>query len=370
VFSGAVKKIKGEVKEGDTVDVYDNKDNYLATGHYQKGSIAVRIFSFEKITPDYTFWKNKIYNAFAFRSRLGLAGHEHTNCYRLVYAEGDGLPGLVIDFYNGTAVLQAHSIGMYFIRELVADALKEIYKEKLKAVYNRSMDTLPRNSQVKAVNGYLFGKPETNEVSENGCRFYVDWEEGQKTGFFIDQRENRKLLAGYCSGKIVLNTFCYTGAFSVYASRAGAKYVDSVDSSQKAVELTDKNMFLNGCKNNRSFACDTFDFLKGKENIYDVIILDPPAFAKHQEVRHNAVMGYKRLNAESIRMVRPGGIIFTFSCSQVISRHIFNNTVLSAAIAAKRNVRIIGQLSQASDHPVTIFHPEGEYLKGLVLSVD
>ena len=308
---------------------------------------------------------------------MGVAGNTTTNVYRLVYAEGDELPGLVIDFYNGTAVIQCHSIGMYLTKELFAAALKEIYGSELKAVYDKSEDTLPKNYEPRAANGYLFGNSGLTEVVENGNKFYIDWEGGQKTGFFIDQRENRTLLAQYCKGKKVLNTFCYTGGFSVYAAKAGASEVHSVDSSKKAIELTNKNMDLNFSTSGggqeaiyQSFAINTFDFLKDKKDIYDVIVIDPPAFAKHQNVKHNAVMGYKRLNSEAMKMIRPGGIIFTFSCSQVVDKNLFRSTIMAAAIDAKRNVKVLHYMTQPADHPINIFHPEGEYLKGLVLYVE
>jgi 23S rRNA (cytosine1962-C5)-methyltransferase len=372
VFSGAIKKIKGPVQDGEIVDVYSNKDEYLGTGHYQDGSIAVRIFSFEQIEPNVEFWKEKIRKAYDYRKNIGVAENPATNVYRLIYAEGDGLPGLIIDYYNGVAVLQAHSVGMHQQRNDIASALKEILGDQLKAVYDKSSEALHRNEGTASTNGYILGSAEgAGEVTENGNRFYIDWESGQKTGFFVDQRDNRALLAQYSAGKKVCNTFCYTGGFSVYAGMAGATEVHSVDSSKKAIALTDRNMELNGLSGiHTSFAMDTFDFLEGKDGIYDVIILDPPAFAKHVSSRHNAVMGYKRLNAEAIKKIRPGGILFTFSCSQVVDRRLFADTIMSAAIVAKRNVRVMHHLTQPPDHPVNIFHPEGEYLKGLVVYVE
>ncbi len=371
VFSGAIKKIKGEVNEGDVVEVYDNKDEYLGTGHYQIGSIAIRVFNFEKINPDTQFWKSKINKAYLYRKQLGLTDNKHTNVYRLVFAEGDNMPGLIIDYYNGTAVIQTHSIGMHFAKQLIAEALKEIYGSELKAIYDKSAETLPKKAQIDVTNGYLFGESGENVVIENDCKFHIDWEGGQKTGFFVDQRENRQLLATYSKGKSVLNTFCYTGGFSVYAAKAGATEVHSVDSSKKAIELTNKNMELNGFSNiHQSFAIDTFDYLKDKEDKYDIIILDPPAFAKHHDVKHNAVMGYKRLNAEALKMIRHGGLLFTFSCSQVVDNKLFYNTIMSAAIQVGRNVKVMHHLTQPPDHPVNIYHPEGEYLKGLVLWVE
>lgn len=372
VFSGAIDSIDQKVEEGDLVEVYDSKDNYLGTGHCQIGSIAVRVFTFENETIDLAFWKNKIQLAYNFRHNIGLAESTATNVYRLMYAEGDGLPGLVIDYYNGTAVLQTHSIGMHLVKNQIVEALQLIYGDQLKAVYDKSEETIPKQSLVKAKNGYLYGKLHSNEIIENGLKFFVDWEAGQKTGFFIDQRENRELLARYSKGKSVLNTFCYTGGFSVYAARAGATIVHSVDSSKKAIELTDKNIKLNDIGENvhQSFVSDVFDFLKGKENTYDIMVLDPPAFAKHRDTKHNAIQGYKRLNAEAIKQIKPGGLIFTFSCSQVVDRYSFNSAVMAAAILAGRKVRILHSLSQPPDHPVNIFHPEGEYLKGLVVYVE
>lgn len=374
VFSGAIKKIKGPVQDGDIVDVYSNHDEYLGSGHFQDGSIAVRLFSFTQAEGeiDANFWEEKIRKAFLYRQQVGLVDQSETNVYRLIFAEGDGLPGLIIDMYNGTAVLQAHSIGMHRNREVIVSALKAVLGNRLTQVYDKSNEALHKQDQYTAVNGYLFGNGAgTTEVIENGHRFLIDWETGQKTGFFIDQRENRQLLAKYSAGRAVLNTFCYTGGFSVYAGKAGASLVHSVDSSKKAIELTDHNMRLNELEQlHTSFAMDTFDFLEDKENVYDLIVLDPPAFAKHMNVKHKAVMGYKRLNAEAIRKIRPSGILFTFSCSQVVDRQLFHNTVMAAAILAGRNVRVLHHLTQPTDHPVSIFHPEGEYLKGLVLHVE
>lgn len=371
VFSGAIKKIKGPVQDGDIVDVYSNKDEYLGTGHYQGGSIAIRVFSFEQIQPGVEFWKSKIRKAWEYRKTTGITDDPQTNVYRLIYAEGDGMPGLIVDYYNGVAVLQAHSVGMHRNRMEIAKAIKEVMGDKLIAVYDKSKEALFRNEGGEAQNGFILGEAgESGEVLEHGNKFLINWVSGQKTGFFVDQRENRKLLAHYSKGKNVLNTFCYTGGFSVYAGKAGAHLVHSVDSSKKAIELTDQNMNLNGLTNHASFAMDTFDFLEGKENQYDVIVLDPPAFAKSVSARHHAVMGYKRLNAEAIRKVKPGGIIFTFSCSQVVDRRLFQDTIVAASIQAGRNVRLMHHLTQPSCHPVSIFHPEGEYLKGLVIHVE
>ena len=374
VFSGAIKKFSDDVKEGDVVEVYSSQNEFLGMGHFQIGSIAVRMFSFTQVTPDYNFWKSKIQAAYNFRKQLNLVNNPYTNCYRLFFAEGDGLPGFIIDFYNGTAVFQSYSIGMHLIKNEFVKALKEIMGDTLIAVFDKSEETMPKQASVKAANGYLYKKDESIPINtialENNNKFYVDWEGGQKTGFFLDQRENRKLLANYSKDKVVLNTFCYTGGFSVYAANVGAKEVHSTDISKKAIELTDKNIELNNIKNHQSFAVDTFEFLKHKENIYDIIVLDPPAFAKHQNVKHNAIMGYKRLNYEAIKQIKSGGLLFTFSCSQVIDKNTFNSTVMAAAIEAGRNVRVLHHLSQPPDHCVNIFHPEGEYLKGLVVHVE
>lgn len=372
VFSGAIKKIEGDPAEGDVVEVYSSKHEFLGMGHYAPGSIAVRVFSFEQVEPDDAFWRSKVQQAYDFRKRLGFIENPHTDVYRLLYAEGDGVPGLIVDVYKDTAVLQAHSVGMHQAREQITKALQEVYGGALKAVYDKSEESLPANSKVEAQNGYLFGSSSAGTVvTENENQFFVDWESGQKTGFFIDQRENRALLAHYVKDKSVLNTFCYTGGFSVYALNAGASEVHSVDSSKKAIELTIRNAELSQApEKHDAFAVDTFEFLKGKEDRYDVIILDPPAFAKSQKVRHNALMGYKRLNAEAMKKIKPGGILFTFSCSQVVDKYLFNNTVMAAAIEAGRNIKIMHHLSQPADHPISVFHPEGEYLKGLVLFVE
>jgi 23S rRNA (cytosine1962-C5)-methyltransferase len=374
VFSGAIKKISGDVQEGDVVEVYSAQNEYLGTGHFQIGSIAVRLFSFVQVEPNYEFWKSKLAAAYYFRQQLNLTHSNSTNCYRLLFAEGDGMPGFIIDYYNGTAVFQMHSIGMYLIRDVFVKALIEIMGDKLEAVYDKSSETIPKLAATKAVNGYLYKKDESKAVNtiaiENNNKFYIDWEGGQKTGFFLDQRENRKLLGDYSKDKVVLNTFCYTGGFSVYAANCGAKEVHSTDISKKAIELTDKNIELNAIQNHQSFAIDTFEFLKHRENTYDIIVLDPPAFAKHHNVKHNAIMGYKRLNYEAIKQIKSGGLLFTFSCSQVVDNNTFNSTVMAAAIEAGRNVRVLHHLSQPADHCVNIFHPEGEYLKGLVVHIE
>ena len=371
IFSGAIKKMSGDPAEGDVVAIYDNKDEFLALGHYQVGSIAIRVFSFEDITPDYTFWKEKLLHAYQLRKELGLAGSEHTNVYRLFHGEGDGIPGLIIDYYNGTAVMQIHSIGAYQVRNMLVDILKEIYGDELKSIYDKSESTIPFKSAVKGKNEHLLGNNKFDVVKENGLNFEVNWTEGQKTGFFIDQRENRKLLQSFSNGRQVLNMFCYTGGFSVYALQGGASLVHSVDSSEKAVELVNKNVALNfENANHEAFAVDAFKYLEDIKDKYDLIILDPPAFAKHQDALHNALQGYKRLNQKAFEQIKPGGILFTFSCSQVVSKENFRKSVFAAAANARRNVRILYQLTQPADHPVNIYHPEGEYLKGLVLFVE
>lgn len=369
IFSGAIKSVSDTVEEGDIVDVFSVKGEYLATGHYAKGSIAVRIFSFEKIEVNKEYWKNKLLQAYNLRKQIGLTDNTKTNVYRLVHAEGDGLPGLIIDIYNDTAVIQAHSVGMYHARKSIAEALQEIYHNQLKSIYDKSAETVAGES---VANSFIIGTSAENfYVNENGCKFYIDFKEGQKTGFFIDQRENRKLLMNFCNGKKVLNTFCYTGGFSVFAIKAGATQVHSVDSSKKAVEMAQKNIEANGfdITKNQCFVSDTLEFLKNNDTMYDVIILDPPAYAKHMSAKHNAVQGYKRLNAMALKKINKDGILFTFSCSQIIDRKLFTDTITAAAIESGRQIQILHHLSQPADHPVSIFHPEGEYLKGLVLHI-
>jgi 23S rRNA (cytosine1962-C5)-methyltransferase len=371
VFSGAIKKINGDPAEGDIVAVYDNKDEFLGLGHYQIGSITIRVFSFEDIDTGYNFWKQKLENAYRLRKELGLAESEQTNVYRLFHGEGDGIPGLIIDYYNGSVVMQVHSIGAYMVRNMLVDILKEIYGESLKSIYDKSESTIPFKSAVEGKNEYLLGNSTHEIVKEYGLNFEVNWTEGQKTGFFIDQRENRKLLQSFSNRRQVLNMFCYTGGFSVYAIRGGATLVHSVDSSEKAIELVNKNVQLNyNNASHEAFAVDAFKYLEDIKDKYDLIVLDPPAFAKHQDALHNALQGYKRLNQKAFEQIRSGGIVFTFSCSQVVSKENFRKSVFAAAANARRNVRILHQLSQPSDHPISIYHPEGEYLKGLVLYVE
>ncbi|MDX8340380.1 class I SAM-dependent rRNA methyltransferase [Draconibacterium sp. IB214405] len=372
VFSGAIKKMYGTPAEGELVKVYSNKDQFLGIGHYQVGSIAIRIVSFEEIEPDYDFWKSKIESAWNLRKKLGFENNPETNVFRLIHAEGDGMPGLIVDFYNGTAVMQMHSIGMYLIREELVKALTEVMGDQLKAIYNKSEKTLPFKAEVKSEDGYLFGSESETEVKEYGLRFKVDWEKGQKTGFFVDQRENRKLVQDYSKDRDVLNMFCYTGGFSFYAMKGDAKSVHSVDASAKAIDLTDENVELNfpGDKRHKSTVIDGFEYLKDIQDKYDLIILDPPAFAKHRNTLPQALKGYKRINTRAFEQIRKGGILFTFSCSQVVSKEKFREAVFSAAAIAGRNVRILHQMSQPVDHPVNIYHPESEYLKGLVLYVE
>ncbi len=372
VFSGAIKKIYGPAREGGLVDIYDNKDEFLACGHYRDGSIAVRVLSFEQIEVDQEFWDLKISNAWKLREKLGLVSNPNTNVFRWISAEGDGLPGLIVDYYGGAAVIQTHSIGMYHNLKLIVESLKKSAGEKLHTIYNKSESTLPDKPGITERSGFLMGDLERGEVVENGFKFNVNWVQGQKTGFFIDQRENRDLVGKWSEGRKVLNMFGYTGGFSVYGLGGGAKLVHTVDSSGKAIDLTREHVEMNfpGDTRHEAYAVDAFNYLKEMETAYDLIILDPPAFAKHQKVLNNALQGYKRLNQQAIEHIAPGGILFTFSCSQAVSRENFRRSVFVAAANAKRNVRVLHQLSQPPDHPVSIFHLEGEYLKGLVLEVE
>ena len=371
IFSGAIKKIYGDPAEGDLVDVYDNKDNLLGVGHYQPGSIAVRILSFENVNPDKDFFRERIKAAVNYRKFLGFSPDGKTSVYRLIHAEGDDLPGLIIDYYNGVAVMQMHSVGMHRIREVLAEILKDLLGNDIIAIYDKSEGSIPFMSGMKVKDGFLLGYSDPVIVSENGFLFKVDWTNGQKTGFYIDQRENRNLLTKFTGGKRVLNMFGYTGGFSVYAMK-NASLVHTVDSSASATALTNENIKLNYKDDPRheAFQADAFDFLNYIRDKYDIIILDPPAFAKHNNVLSNALQGYKRLNMRAIDQIRKGGVIFTFSCSQVVTREIFRKSVFTAAANTGRKVRILHQLSQPPDHPVNIYHPESEYLKGLVIYVD
>ncbi len=371
IFSGAIKKIYGNPVEGDLVDVFDNKDAFLAVGHYQPSSIAVRILSFIQETPDINFFREKIKRAITYRRAIGIIDNPEINVFRLIHGEGDGLPGLIVDFYNGVAVMQMHSIGFYRIRKEIATILSELLDSRIIAVYDKSEGTIPHMSGITATNEFLFGNSGPVIVTENGYKFKIDWTTGQKTGFFIDQRENRKLLEKYTEGRNVLNMFGYTGGFSVYAMK-NASVVHTVDSSFPAIELANENIKLNWGEDKRheSFQVDAFDYMNHIKDQYDLIILDPPAFAKHNNVLANALQGYKRLNIKAIEQIKPGGIIFTFSCSQVVTKENFRKSVFAAAANTGRSVRILHQLSQPSDHPVNIYHPESEYLKGLVIYVE
>ncbi len=372
IFSGAIQKMDGTPQEGDVVEVTDALGSFLAVGHYQIGTIAVRVLSFEPVAIDQAFYDMRISEAFELRKKLGLVGNDHTNAYRLIHGEGDRLPGLVIDMYNGTAVVQMHSVGMYVQRALIEEALRKVLGNNIKAIYNKSEGTLPYKAGLDPHNAYVWGTaPEEMVALENGLKFAPDWERGQKTGFFVDQRENRALIERYSKDRKVLNMFCYTGGFSMYAMRGGAKLVHSVDSSERAIELTRDNVKINFGDDARhdAFAEDAFKFMQNATEDYDLVILDPPAFAKHYNVLGNALKGYKRLNTKALEMIKPGGILFTFSCSQVVTKEIFRTMVFSSAAKAGRKVSVLHQLSQPADHPVDIFHPEGEYLKGLVLHV-
>ena len=378
IFSGAIDHIKAEdesdIREGALVKVYTRSGDFIAQGHYQIGSIAVRVLSFEEEAIDQAWWNRRIAIAYDVRRTLSLTDNTATTCYRLVHGEGDSLPGLVIDIYGTTAVVQCHSVGMYHARHAIAEALCACYGERLTAIYDKSSQTLPFKANLGAVDGYLWGSAHepSQVVLENGLKFAVNWEEGQKTGFFLDQRENRELVKRYSKGRTVLNTFCYTGGFSVYAAEGGAEEVCSVDSSERAVHLAAENMRLNFGERipHSEVAADAVEYLRDIGSRYDLIILDPPAFAKHHKVLGNAMQGYKRLNARALSQIKPCGILFTFSCSQAVSKELFRTTVFSAAAIAGRKVRILHQLTQPADHPINIYHPEGEYLKGLVLYVE
>ncbi len=372
VFSGAISHIDKGIEEGDIVRVITSDGRFIAVGHYQIGSIAVRVLSFRDVTIDSDFWQSRLQSAIDMRVKLGIADSPTNNTYRLVHGEGDNLPGLVIDVYSKTAVMQAHSVGMHVCRVDVAEALVKVMGNRIENVYYKSETTLPFKAELGQENGFLYGGSEENTAVENGLKFYVDWLKGQKTGFFVDQRENRSLLETYSKDKRVLNMFCYTGGFSFYAMRGGAKQVHSVDSSAKAIELTRKNVELNfpGDKRHEAFCEDAFKYLDKAGGDYDLIILDPPAFAKHRAALRNALKGYTRLNVKAFEKMKAGGILFTFSCSQVVTKDNFRNAVFTAAAMAGRKVRILHQLHQPADHPINIYHPEGEYLKGLVLYVE
>lgn len=371
VFSGAIAKMDNGVEEGDIVAVYSYSGEFIAMGHFQIGSITVRVLDFAQRDIDADFFFDRLQKAFDLRKSIGLIRPDN-NAFRLVHGEGDFLPGLVVDVYDRTAVVQAHSPGMHFARNIIAEALLRIANGLIKNVYYKSETTLPYKAQLDPQNDYIVGGFETNVAVENGLKFHVDWLKGQKTGFFVDQRDNRSLLEHYANGRSVLNMFCYTGGFSFYAMRGNAKLVHSVDSSAKAIQLTNENVELNfpGDPRHQAFAEDAFKFLNNMDDKYDLIILDPPAFAKHKSALKNALIGYRKLNAKAFEKIRPGGILFTFSCSQAVSKEQFRLAVFSAAAMSGRRVRILHQLTQPSDHPINIYHPEGEYLKGLVLYVE
>ena len=372
IFSGAIQHMDDGIEEGETVRVVTAKGDFIAVGHYQIGSIAVRVLSFRDVEIDETFWTSRLQAALEMRESIGLIRPSDNTTYRLVHGEGDNLPGLIVDCYGKTAVMQAHSVGMHVNRQAVADALKKVMGERIENIYYKSETTLPFKADLRQENGFIVGGSPENTTIENGLRFHVDWLKGQKTGFFIDQRENRALLEAYSQGRSVLNMFCYTGGFSVYAMRGGAKLVHSVDSSAKAIELTNRNIEMNfpGDDRHAAFCDDAFKYLETNDQKYDLIILDPPAFAKHRAALRNALKGYTRLNVKGFESIKPGGILFTFSCSQVVTKEHFRNAVFTAAAQAGRKVRILHQLHQPADHPINIYHPEGEYLKGLVLWVE
>ena len=372
VFSGAVQQMDEGIEEGEVVRVVTSSGDFIAVGHYQIGSIAVRVLSFRDVEIDGEFWYSRLKSALEMRRSIGIADNPQNNTYRLVHGEGDLLPGLVIDVYGKTAVMQAHSVGMHASRVQIAEQLMEVMEGRIENIYYKSETTLPYKADLGQENGFIFGGSDDNTAIENGLMFYVDWLRGQKTGFFVDQRDNRSLLEKFARNKTVLNMFCYTGGFSFYAMRGGAKLVHSVDSSAKAIELTNRNVTLNfpGDMRHQAFCEDAFKYLEEAGGNYDLIILDPPAFAKHRGALHNALKGYIRLNNKALQKIQPGGILFTFSCSQVVTKEHFRNAVFTAAAQAGRKVRILHQLHQPADHPINIFHPEGEYLKGLVLYVE
>lgn len=372
IFSGAIHHMDDNIEEGELVNIFTASNEFIAVGHYQIGSIAIRVLTFSKVEISYDFWCDRLSSALKMRQNVGIADNNVNNTYRLVHGEGDYLPGLVIDCYGETAVMQAHSVGMHVCREEICRALIKVMGERIKHVYYKSETTLPFKAELGQENSFMYGGTDNDIAIENGLKFHVDWLRGQKTGFFVDQRENRNLLEHYAKGKSVLNMFCYTGGFSVYAMRGQAKLVHSVDSSAKAVELTNRNIALNFPDDLRheAFCEDAFKYLDNNDNKYDLIILDPPAFAKHRAALRNALKGYTRLNVKGLQRIKHGGILFTFSCSQVVSKEHFRNAVFTAAAQAGRKVRILHQLHQPADHPINIYHPEGEYLKGLVLYVE
>lgn len=372
IFSGAIEEISGQYQEGDIVDVFSAGMEYLATGYLLSGSIAVKLFIFRQQLIDKKFWQTAFESAFKLRESLGLTDSKLTNCYRLIHNEGDGFPGLIVDIYGELAVIQAHSVGMYQLRAQFSEILQEMYGKKLKAVYDKSAESLRKMTGFKVEDQFLFGSPKETIVKENGHKFLVDPVKGQKTGFFLDQRENRQLLSSFAKGRKVLNMFGYTGGFSIYAAKAGAKEVKTVDSSAAAIEIAIRNMELNGISDDThsGIVADARNFLTSMDDHYfDLIILDPPAYAKNLDSRKQALNGYKAINNQAIRKIAPGGILFTFSCSQVVDRQMFTSVVTAAAIEAGRKVQVLHQLSQPADHPLNIYHQEGTYLKGLVLRI-
>ncbi|MBQ2054916.1 MAG: class I SAM-dependent rRNA methyltransferase, partial [Bacteroidaceae bacterium] len=372
VFSGALQQIPSGLEEGSIVRVLDNDGKFIAVGHWQIGSIAVRVLSFDDEEINFDFWKRRLKVADDVRRSIGVAGRADNTTYRMVHGEGDNLPGLVIDRYGSTVVMQAHSVGMHVCREEIAKAIVDVMNGEVENVYYKSETTLPFKADLNQENGFLIGGSKDNVALENGLKFHVDWLKGQKTGFFVDQRDNRSLLEHYAKGRSVLNMFCYTGGFSFYAMRGGAKLVHSVDSSAKAIDLTNANVELNfpGDERHKAYAEDAFKYLEAMGDQYDLIILDPPAFAKHKDALRNALRGYTKLNAKAFEKIKPGGILFTFSCSQAVNKDLFRMAVFTAAAQSGRSVRILHQLHQPADHPINIYHPEGEYLKGLVLYVE
>lgn len=372
IFSGAIACLDDGIEEGDIVRVFSSSNEFIAVGMYQIGSIAVRVLSFRDIIIDAAFWESRLRSAFEMRKAIGLADNPQSTTFRWVHGEGDNLPGLVVDCYGDTAVMQAHNVGIHVHRKEICEAMVNVAGGRIKNVFYKSETTLPFKADVEHENEFIYGGMGSDVTLENGLKFHVDWLKGQKTGFFVDQRENRHLLESYAKGRSVLNMFCYTGGFSVYAMRGDAKFVHSVDSSAKAIELTNKNIEMNfpGDERHKAFCEDAFKFLDANDKTYDLIVLDPPAFAKHRAALHNALKGYTRLNVKGLQRIKPGGILFTFSCSQIVTKDNFRNAVFTAAVQANRKVRILHQLHQPADHPINIYHPEGEYLKGLVLYVE
>ena len=368
IFSGAILKQSKNLQDGDWVDVMSSRDEFLGTGHFHHGSIAVKIVSFKPIVAKSIFWKDKIEQAYTLRNIIPF---HQTNAYRLIHGEGDGCPGLVIDYYNGVLVFQAHTIGMHLDREEIIQAFKNVFGDEIVAIYDKSKETLPPEYAATCQNGYLFGEvPVPHEIKENGVAFSVNWVTGQKTGFFIDQRDNRQLIAEYAHGKSILNTFCYSGGFSFYALKAGAKKVISLDASAKAIDLVNQNSLLNGLtENHEAIVGETLPYLKNTEEEFDIIILDPPAFAKSIGTKHKALQGYQKINQLALKKIKPNGLLFTFSCSQVITRDLFYNMLVAAGIEAGREIQVLHQMTQAPDHPINLFHPESNYLKGFVLRV-